>query len=88
MIIDCKGKYGKFLRLGIQTNVGKVQAEAIKKARIWAHKKAKSFTFSLINTDYHGIPKQEETGYADIDVLYYTTQKEGEHLILDYPLNV
>ena len=82
MILDCKGKYGKFLQLGVQTSKGNVQDRAISLAHNWSPKRAKSFTITkLIHTDYHGRPEKDETGYATIHVEYYSTKKEGEHLV-------
>lgn len=84
MLIDCKGKYGKFITLGVQTNKDKVQEASIKMANEWAPNRSKSFTISrLTHTDYHGLPVpiKHPTGYATIEVYYYTTEKEGEHLL-------
>ena len=65
--------------LGIQTPIGNVQFKADWLARQWAPRRAKSFTIqSLIHTDYHGMPVDSETGYARVEVAYYTTQKEGK----------
>ena len=33
MLIDCKGKYGKFLILGVQTNKGKARDKFIELAK-------------------------------------------------------
>ena len=80
MIIDCKGKYGKFRWLAIQTNKGNVDKEAVKMAKRWAPKKCKSFSIATIeHTDYHGDTVEHETGFASITVYYYTTKKEGRY---------
>lgn len=65
--------------LGIQTNVGNTFENAIWKARKWATGKAKSFSFVLTHTDYHGHVQDHETGYASIKVTYYTKVKEGQY---------
>ena len=79
MKIDGKGKYGTYLCLGIQTNKGNVNTEALKMAKSWAPKKAKSFTIlKLEHTDYEGHAVENETGFAIITVQYYTTKKEGK----------
>jgi len=68
-----------FLRLGIQTNKGDVQRRSIWLASRWAPKRCKSFTIKrLCHTDYNGVPVEQETGYATMDVIYFTTIKEGE----------
>ena len=86
MLIDAKGKYGKFLKLGVQTNKGNTQAEALRMAIAWRQPKAKSFTIIRFqHTNYNGETVEEETGFADIWVNYFTTQKEGE-IKLDNPI--
>ena len=82
MIIDPKGRYGKFLYLGIQTNVDNIEADILFKARAWAPKNCKSFTIKgFKHTDYHGHSVDEPTGYGNFNVYYYTTLKEGEILL-------
>lgn len=69
------------LHLGIQTNKGNTNKEAIRLAKRWAPTSAKSFTIeSLIHTNYNGSPQKEETGYAKIVVSYFSTEKEGTTL--------
>ena len=80
MLIDVKGKYGKFLKLGIQTNPGKTIRRALKVAKLWAPKNAKSFNMEFFNTDYHGTKNVDnDTGYATIKVYYFTAKTEGEY---------
>ena len=80
MIIDCKGKYGKFLRLGIQTNKDNVKNASLKMAKAWKPKNAKSFTIThLTHTDYHGNFSEVITGYATINVNYFNTTNEGKY---------
>lgn len=81
MLIDLKGKYGKTIRLGVQTNKGNTFASSVLMAKAWAPKGAKSFSFTSFHTDYHGRPVDEETGYATITVSYFSTIKEGEYEI-------
>jgi len=82
MQINCKGKFGKNLNLGVQTNKDKVASKSISLARSWAPTKAKSFSIvKLFNTDYHGRLTNYITGYASIEVCYYSTEKEGDHLV-------
>ena len=51
----------------------------VRKAISWKPKNCKSLTIkNLRHTDYSGISVKEETGYAEIDVYYYTTENEGE----------
>lgn len=83
MLIDAKGKYGRHLWLGVQTNPGLVASRADWLARQCTPKRAKSFTItSLRHTDYHGNPSDVETGYANITVEYYSTEKEGKVKLL------
>lgn len=81
MIIDANGIYGKFLILGVQTNKGNTHAAAIRMANSWAPQKARSFDMTVSHTDYHGRSSDEETGYARVKVIYYSTLKEGKYLI-------
>lgn len=81
MLIDAKGKYGKTLRLGVQTNKGNVHNYSLWLAKQWSPNDARSLTFSLTHTDYHGNSATEETGFATITVSYFTTKDEGKHLI-------
>jgi len=79
MKIKTNGLYDGFLRLGIQTNKGNVSKESMLIAKSWAPKNCKSFTIkSLVNTNYDGLPMPNETGYASMDVEYFTTVKEGK----------
>jgi hypothetical protein len=79
MLIDAHGRYGKTLKLGVQTNKGNVNKHALWLAKLWSPKGTKSFSFSITHTDYNGIPTTEETGYANMIVSYYSTKKEGEN---------
>ena len=88
MQIHANGKYGKSLKLGVQTNIGDVQKRAICVATAWAPNGSKSFTIeSLRHTDYHGATQLQETGYATIVVSYYSTRKEGK-IIIDKKLKI
>jgi len=79
MRIKTDSLFVDFLRLGIQTNPGNVSKQSLWLAKQWAPKKCKSFTIkSLSHTDYYGNSMPEETGYATMDVEYFTTVKEGE----------
>lgn len=78
MQIDAKGKSGKHLVLGVQTNKGNTLEQANWLARQWAPKCSKSLTFKLKHTDYHGVESPVETGYATITVEYFSTATEGE----------
>lgn len=70
------------LYLGVQTSRGNVTRRALWLANTWAPRKAHSFTITeLQHTDYHGVKATTETGYASITVEYYTTSREGEHLV-------
>ena len=87
MILKVDGKYSdQFLKLGIQTNKGKVGKLSKWVAKQWAPKNCKSLTIlKLIHTDYHGVRQEKETGYATINVQYYSTVKEGKINIKDIP---
>ena len=78
MLIDCKGKYGKFLILGVQTNKGNTYNEAIKISNAWKPKNAKSFDMNITHTDYEGRPVETETGFANLKVSYFSTKTEGK----------
>jgi len=78
MLIDCKGKYGKFLLLGVQTNKGNTYDEAIKQCLAWKPKNAKSFNMNITHTDYEGRPVENETGFANVKVSYFSTKTEGK----------
>lgn len=71
------------MRLGVQTNVGKTLQHAIWKIRKWAPKKAKSFSFKLTHTDYHGSFSDIETGYATIYVTYFAKADEGKYTVVE-----
>lgn len=71
------------LNLGVQTSVGKTLANAILKARQWSPSKAKSFSFVLTHTDYHGHIQDHETGYASVKITYYSKVNEGRYVIKD-----
>ena len=82
MIIKVKGKYSdEFLLLGVQTNKDNVQKASEEKAKAWSPKKAKSFNMEIYNTDYEGHRSDNNTGYANITVSYFTTTKEGKYKI-------
>ena len=85
MQIDAKGKYGKELHLGVQTNVGETLKKVMVLSQHWAPKKAKSFTItSMMHTDYHGNEQLKETGYATFTVAYYSTKKEGKNILTSH----
>lgn len=65
------------LHLGIQTNADKVVDCATWKARQWAPKKARSWTICFRDTDYYKNTQYKATGYASIEVVYFSTLKEG-----------
>jgi len=71
------------MRLGVQTNVGKTLEHALWKIRKWSPPKAKSFSFKLVNTDYHGHYSDIETGYATIYVTYFDKPDEGEYRVVE-----
>ena len=75
--------YGRTcLYLGVQTNPGNVSRRALWLANTWAPRKAHSFTITnLQHTNYNGLNVHKETGYAEVTVEYYTTSREGEHLV-------
>ena len=81
-IQDCGGKYGSVLRLGVQTNKGQTKKIAHWKARVWAPADARSYTAKIENTDYHGSPSKEETGFATVTVEYFTTTHESKDKFL------
>jgi len=85
MKIKVNGKFSKdYFVLGVATNKGNTQAASEKMAKSWAPKNAKSFNINISHTDYKGRNKvsvETETGYADISAFYFTTKKEGKHLI-------
>lgn len=86
MLIDAKGKYGKHLKLGIQSNPNNVNNTALWLAKQWAPKTCKSLTISkLSHKDYHGNCSDKVTGFADIEVQYYSTLKEGKILLSSIP---
>jgi len=67
--------------MGIQTNPKFVVAKAKWLGHRWAPPKAKSFSFSIQHTDYHGAASNHETGYANAKIRYFTTTSEGEHRV-------
>jgi hypothetical protein len=77
MLINAKGRYGKHLTLGIQTNPGNAINVVELRARQWAPNNAKSCTICFRDTDYHGLTENHPTGFATIEVRYFTTAKEG-----------
>lgn len=83
MLIDAKGKYGEFLFLSVQTKPDNLDNEILRKSKIWAPKNAKSFTVENIRNKsvVSGEYVEEVTGYANFIVYYFSTKKEGEHLI-------
>lgn len=84
MLLEVNGKYGNYLSLGVQTNPGNTTNQAHWLAKKWAPEKAKSYTIkNFRHTNYYGVVAQEETGYAEFDVWYYSTKKEGEFVIED-----
>jgi len=78
MLIDCKGKYGNFLILGVQTNKGDTYNGALKMSVHWKPKNAKSFDMDITHTDYKGLSVKNETGFARVKVSYFTTKEEGK----------
>ncbi len=79
MQIDAKGRYGKHLVLGIQTNIKDLDDRIIYVAKSWAPSGCKSFSITkIIHTDYNGKVEEKPTGYADIHVSYFSTIEEGE----------
>jgi len=78
MLIDAKGRYGKHLKLAVEGNIGNVQKTALWLAKQWAPKRCKSLTITkLSHTDYNGNYSDKETGFAKIEVQYFSTIKEG-----------
>ena len=76
--------YPPYLTLGIQTTPDNVQQETLRKARVWAPRAAKSFTIdNFWHSDYHGrvVLESQSQGYATAVIAYFTTTKEGEHLV-------
>jgi len=70
--------------LGVQTNVGNTLERAIWKCRKWAPETpetAKSFTFNLVHTDYYGNYRETETGYATVNVAYFSKPDEGQYKV-------
>lgn len=85
MKLKVDGKNPDYLRLGVQTNTNLIFQDALKRARAWAPKKAKSFTISKFqHTDYHGYPSEIKTGYASFIVEYFSTRKEGKHRVYNH----
>lgn len=78
MIIDMKAKYGKHLHLGVQTSPDKVFDNMVWLSQAWAPKKAKSFTICFLgHCTTQNEPSSTATGWATIEVRYFTTAKEG-----------
>lgn len=70
------------LRLGTQTNKGCTVQDVHWKSLAWMPKKARSYTITNFrHTDYHGRTMDHETGYSSFTVTYYSTVREGEHVI-------
>ena len=69
------------LFLGVQTNSDRVAEEAHRKARVWAPKRARSYSLVIRHTTYDGSPAEAPTGYAEVEVTYYTTATEGAYKI-------
>ena len=67
--------------LSVQTNPDNVLQRAHEVIKHWKPKKAKSYTMSLMHTDYYGHASDSVTGYARMIVQYFTTIKEGEHVL-------
>lgn len=79
---DSEWRNGNYLSLGVQSTPDEIFKDMLNLAYSWSPNKTKSFSFqNYYDTDYHGSKVDKVTGYANVEVVYFTSKKEG-----DYPI--